>query len=142
MTTGESAGYFQMGGEGEPDPSFPHVFTTAEDIPFVELSPGLRFRPVFGRSLLFNYVYFDPHTQAPVHNHPEEQMGTVLEGELEFEVAGEKRLMRPGDVWVIPPYVPHGARTFDSACVAIDLFSPPRSGFREMLERVQKDQGL
>jgi len=78
--------------------------------------------------------------QAPLHQHPEEQIGTVLEGECEFELNGVKRTIRPGDVYVIPPHVPHSARAYDKPCVALDIFSPPRSGFREMLERTRAAQ--
>lgn len=130
-----SAGYFSTQHGAQPDPDFPPQFVNRDDIPFVQLSPGIRFKPVFGKNILFNYVYFDPHTEAPMHQHPEEQVGTVLEGELEFEMRGEKRIIRPGEVWVAPANVLHAARTGDSPCVALDIFSPPRSGFREMLER-------
>ena len=59
----------------------------------------------------------------------------MLEGECEFELNGVKRTIRPGDVYVIPPNVPHSARAYDKPCVALDIFSPPRSGFREMLDK-------
>jgi quercetin dioxygenase-like cupin family protein len=130
--------YFWLGNATvEIDPSFPPVFTSTDEIPFVNLGKGIRFKPVFGRNLLVNFIYFEPHTEAPLHQHPEEQIGTILEGEYEFEMNGEKRMIRPGDVYVVPPNVPHGARTFDKPCVGLDIFSPPRSGFREMLERVK-----
>lgn len=134
-------GYFgPQDGAEQPDPSFPPIFTSADEVPFVPLSEGLRFKPVFGRNLLVNYVYFEPHAEAPLHQHPEEQIGIVLEGECEFELNGERRLIRPGDIYVVPPHVPHAARSYDARCVVLDIFSPPRSGFREMLERVQQSQ--
>ena len=134
----EEKGYFWLeNATTEIDPTFPPVFTGADEIPFVNLGEGIRFKPVFGHNILFNYVYFEPNSVAPMHQHPEEQIGTVLEGEYEFEMNGEKRMIRPGTVYVVPPNVPHTARTYDRGCVALDIFSPPRSGFREMLERVQ-----
>lgn len=137
----EERGYFQLDHTRlEPDPSFPPLFTTADAIPFVEVVPGVRFRPVFGRNMLFNFVYFEPHAVAPIHHHPEEQIGTMLEGEMEFELNGEKRMIRPGDVYVVPPHIPHSARTFDRAGIALDIFSPPRSGFRELMERAKSEQ--
>ena len=57
----------------------------------------------------FNYVYFEPHAVAPLHQHPEEQIGTVLEGQCVFALNGVKRTIGPGDVYVIPPK-PHSAR--------------------------------
>ncbi|MGH2411763.1 MAG: cupin domain-containing protein [Chloroflexota bacterium] len=133
--------YFQPLQEGAAtDPSFPPIFTSRDDIPYVNLGKGIRFKPIFGRNLLFNYVFFEPHTEAPLHAHPEEQIGTMLEGEYEFEMNGEKRMIRPGDVYVVPPNVPHAARTFERGCIAVDIFSPPRSGFQAMLDRVTGEQ--
>ena len=90
--------------------------------------PGLSFQPVLGERLMVNFVTFEPQTEAPVHWHDEEQISFVIDGEFEFEVAGEKRILRRGDAVVIPPNVPHGARTHDSSCVEIDVFHPPRRG--------------
>lgn len=93
-----------------------------------ELMPGLTFQPVLGAGVMVNFVTFQPHTEVPVHWHDEEQVTYVMDGEFEFEVAGEKRTMRRGDAVVIPPNVPHGARTHDSSCLEIDVFHPPRQG--------------
>jgi Cupin domain len=60
-------------------------------------------------------VDFQPHAVAPLHQHPEEQIGTMPEGECEFELNCVKRTIRPGDVYVIPPNVPHSARAYDKA---------------------------
>ena len=78
-----------------------------------------------------NFVSFAPHTVAPTHVHEEEQIVVVLEGEFEFQIDGESRTMRPGDVAVIPPWVPHGAQTRESSCIEVDMFTPPR---RTLLE--------
>jgi quercetin dioxygenase-like cupin family protein len=118
------------------DPEHPSLYRSIDDIPFVPLGDGLRFKPLFGKNLLVNYVYFDANTVAPVHQHAEEQIGTSIEGEFEFELNGVKQMIKPGIYYVVPPNVPHGARSFDKPCIALDIFSPPRSGFREMMDRV------
>jgi mannose-6-phosphate isomerase-like protein (cupin superfamily) len=56
----------------------------------------------------------------------------VIEGELEFELDGEVRLLRPGMVAVIPPNVPHGARTREFACLEYDVFNPPRQALLDL----------
>ncbi len=101
-------------------------FVTVADVQCVELVPGLEFRPVLGERTMVNFVTFAPHTEAPRHTHEEEQIVIVLEGELDFELDGDVRTVRPGDVVVIPPWVPHGARTQDSTCLEVDVFNPPR----------------
>jgi quercetin dioxygenase-like cupin family protein len=99
----------------------------------IEIVPGLRFQPVLGDRVMVNFVKFDPATEAPLHWHVEEQITFVLDGELEFEVAGEKHLLRRGQAVVIPPNVPHGARTHDSSCLEVDVFHPPRKGLLEAM---------
>ncbi len=112
-------------------PTAPGRFVDVGAIPPVEFVPGLEFRPVLGEKTMTNFVDFAPHTEAPVHVHEEEQIVVVLEGEFEFHIDGESRTLRPGDVAVIPPWVPHGAHTLESSCFEVDMFTPPR---RTLLE--------
>ncbi len=60
----------------------------------LEMVPGLTFQPVLGDALMVNFVSFEPHTEAPLHWHDEEQITYVMDGEFEFTVAGETRTMR------------------------------------------------
>lgn len=106
----------------------------------LEMVPGLSFQPILGNKLMVNFVTLEPNTEAPVHWHDEEQISIVIDGEFEFEVAGEKRLMRRGDAVVIPPNVPHGARTLDSNCLEIDVFHPPRRGLLEAMGVVETEE--
>jgi quercetin dioxygenase-like cupin family protein len=55
----------------------------------------------------------------------------VLDGEFEFDLDGDVRTMKKGDVAVIPPWVPHGARTNDTRCDEVDVFNPPRKTLLE-----------
>jgi quercetin dioxygenase-like cupin family protein len=112
-------------------PTAPGRYVEVAGVEPVEFVPGLEFRPVLGQNTLTNFVRFAPHTEAPVHVHEEEQIVIVLDGEFEFSIDGDVRTMRPGDVAVIPPWVPHGARTLDSGCTEVDVFTPPR---RSLLE--------
>lgn len=115
-------------------------FVTVAGIQPVELVPGLEFRPVLGEQTMVNVVRFAPHTEAPRHAHEEEQIVIMLEGELEFEVDGEVRTIRPGEVVVVPPWVPHGAHTEEGTCLEVDVFNPPR---RTLLEhaRAERERG-
>lgn len=51
----------------------------------------------------------------------------VVSSWLDFEIGGEVRWVLPGDLYHVPPGVPHGARTGDEPCVVVDVFSPPRA---------------
>ena len=110
-----------------------------DDIPLLNVVEGLGLKPVFGENIQLSFVYMEPNSVAPVHSHPEEQIGTMIEGEYEFELNGVKKMIRKGDVYVVPPNVPHGAVTYDKGCVALDIFSPPRTGYKKMMdEALQK----
>jgi quercetin dioxygenase-like cupin family protein len=101
-------------------------YVQIDSIPAAELLPGLLFRPVLGERMLANFVRFAPGVEAPRHVHEEEQLVIVLDGEINFDLDGDVRVMRKGDVVVVPPWVPHGAWTTETECIEIDVFSPPR----------------
>ena len=48
----------------------------------------------------------------------------MLEGELEMNIAGEGRLLKPGDVYIIPGNVEHWAKSGSSQARVLDIFSP------------------
>jgi quercetin dioxygenase-like cupin family protein len=128
--------YFRTNEEGGVDPDDrPRYLHVDRDLLGLNLEPGLILRPVFGRNLTLSFVSMDPHSVAPVHQHPQEQIGTVIDGSYEFELAGEKRVVRKGDVYVVPPNVPHGAVTHDEGCLVLDAFSPPREAFAQLMDQ-------
>ncbi len=99
----------------------------------VEFVPGLTFRPVVGERLMVNFVNYEPRTVAPLHAHAEEQVTFVIDGEFEFDLDGDVRLMRRGMAVVVPPFVPHGARTLGRTCFEVDVFGPPRQAMLDLI---------
>ncbi|MGH3318930.1 MAG: cupin domain-containing protein [Streptosporangiaceae bacterium] len=129
----ERDAYFAQDAAGTPEKE--GRFIEVDDLRSVSFTPGLDFRPILGDRVMANFVYFDEHTEAPTHVHDEEQVTVVLEGELEFDLGEERRVLRPGQAAVIPPWVRHGARTRSTRCVEIDIFAPPRAVLvRKLLE--------
>jgi quercetin dioxygenase-like cupin family protein len=112
----------------------PGRYVNVDAVTPVEFLPGLGFRPVLGQKAMTNFVTFEPDTTAPRHVHEEEQIVIVLDGEFTFDLDGDVRTMRKGDVAVVPPWVPHGAWTTDSHCVEVDVFAPPRSSLLKLAE--------
>ncbi len=139
MTDDVRQDYFRIEQEiDEATLDFQPAIGPRSDYPIYDIGDGIGFQPVWGGKLLLNWVHFAPNRFLPNHQHPEEQLGTIIEGEMELTVGGVTRIMRTGDVYVIPPNVPHSGRTFDSTCVALDIFSPPRSDFRELIARASQ----
>ena len=117
-------------------------FVQSDQLPINVVSDGVGLKPVFGTNLMLSFVYMKPHSEAKLHAHSEEQMGLVLEGEYEFELNGVRKMIGKGDVYIVPPNVPHGAYTYDKPCVALDIFAPPRTGYQEMIAAARKVMSL
>ena len=129
---GDAESHFTTQAQGEPagEGRYVHV----DDITPVEFLPGLGFRPVLGQRAMTNFVSFEPGAVAPRHVHEEEQIVIVLDGEFVFDLDGDERTMRKGDVAVIPAWVPHGAWTTDTHCLEVDVFCPPRQSLLKLAE--------
>ena len=109
-------------------------YVNVDSVTPVEFLPGLGFRPVLGQQAMTNFVTFEPGAVAPRHVHEEEQIVVVIEGEFTFDLDGDVRTMRKGDVAVVPSWVPHGAWATDTRCVEIDVFAPPRTSLLKLAE--------
>jgi quercetin dioxygenase-like cupin family protein len=116
------------------EPEGPGRYVNLDSMTPVEFAPGLGFRPVLGHRVLTNFVHFAPGAVAPRHVHSEEQIVIVVDGELEFDLDGDVRTLRKGDVAVVPAWVPHGAWTTDGHCDEIDVFSPPRQSLLDLAQ--------
>ncbi|HEX7377319.1 MAG TPA: cupin domain-containing protein, partial [Pirellulales bacterium] len=73
---------------------------------------------------------FEPHAVVEEHCHPHEQMGLMLEGEAEFIVGGESKIVGPGTMWRIPGGVKHKVIAGDRPVRALDVFHPIREDYR------------
>jgi len=96
----------------------------------IQVLPGLIRRTLAeGPSMMICEFIFDAHVTVPVHSHPHEQVGYIVEGRVEMSIDGKKTELLKGDTYVAPSNVPHGAYTLEPA-VIVDSFSPPREDYR------------
>ena len=129
---GDAASHFTTEPGGIP--AGPGRYVNVDALTPVEFLPGLGFRPVLGQKAMTNFVSFEPGAVAPRHVHEEEQIVVVLEGEFTFDLDGDVRVMRKGDVAVVPSWVPHGAWTTDTHCLEVDVLAPPRTSLLKLAE--------
>ncbi|MCC6858630.1 MAG: cupin domain-containing protein [Bryobacterales bacterium] len=62
---------------------------------------------------------------VPEHHHMHEQVTMVVEGRIRFTIAGESRVLGPGEVLQVTPGAPHSVEALADS-LAVDLFSPVR----------------
>lgn len=134
----DAASHFTTEALGEP--AGPGRYVNIDSVTSAEFVPGLTFRPVLGQRAMTNFVHFEPGAEAPRHVHEEEQIVIILDGEMTFDLDGDVRVMRKGDVAVIPAWVPHGAWTTDTTCLEVDVFSPPRRSLLALAESQQANE--
>jgi quercetin dioxygenase-like cupin family protein len=106
------------------------IWSSLDTMPSLSPIHGVTMSPLTGERLMMNFVRLEPGAVVPIHHHPHEQAGTVLEGTITLTVADETRHLTYGDAYLIPPNVPHGATTDERGCLVIDVFSPPREDYR------------
>lgn len=106
-------------------------FTTVENMTPLHLMEGVELRTFSGDNVMMSFVTFEPDGVVPEHEHPHEQMGTVMEGAFELVIDGDARVVRSGDAYLIPGGVRHSARGIGQRAVALDIFSPVRKDYRD-----------
>jgi quercetin dioxygenase-like cupin family protein len=99
------------------------------DAPARELFPGYRARLVHSDRMTFSYVDVDAGASFAEHDHPHEQVIHLLEGDFEVTVDGESRVMRAGEVAVVPPNARHRG-TAITRCRILDAFCPARDDYK------------
>lgn len=107
-------------------------FIDITKVPTVEPVPGCRMRTPFGKHLMLSYLEMDDGAEVPLHHHPHEQGGMLLRGTLQLTIGDETRTCNPGDMFMIPPNVPHRAVAVGGPAVVLDVFSPVREDYAEL----------
>ena len=84
----------------------------------------------YGENAMICQIIFAPGGDVPMHHHPNEQTGYVLEGTLKLTIGADLLELEPGETYVIPGNTPHAA-TADEPTVVLDIFSPPREDYKD-----------
>ncbi len=91
-----------------------------------------KMNPLFSRQVIHTaqmtvaQVWLGKGGVVPMHHHVNQQVTMLRSGSLLFETeAGERRILQPGDVLVIPPNLPHRFEALEDSA-ATDLFTPAR----------------
>lgn len=94
-----------------------------------EIFPGVRIHTTAGKHMMLSIVEFEAGAEVPPHQHPHEQMGLMLEGELTFTIDGRTQVVRQGQMWRIPGGVEHSVIAGSQPAKALDIFHPVREDY-------------
>ena len=101
-------------------------FASPRDLPEKRPSPGMIQRVIRAEAATIAITDLAAKTVVESHKHPMEQTGVVTKGSLVMVIAGEQRILTPGDTYRVPPNASHGARVFEEHCQVIDIWAPLR----------------
>ncbi len=105
------------------------VFIENDDVPWEQVDTGVRRKIMaYDDRLMVVKVEFKTGGIGSLHQHYHSQITHVESGVFEVQIDEQKKLLRPGDAFCIPPNVVHGA-VCKEAGVLIDVFSPMREDF-------------
>ena len=86
-----------------------------------EFRPGIWSKLESGSNLTMAFMEIAPNKEGTIHNHPFDQCGIVIEGEIEMSVGEEERLLRPMETYFIPARVKHNWKTTGLPAKILDI---------------------
>lgn len=98
-----------------------------------EIYPGFRAKFLHSERMTMGSWEIEAGMELPEHVHEHEQISLLLDGEIEFTMAGETRMLQAGDVVITPSNVVHSGKAITD-CKVIDVFSPVREDYRAAAE--------
>jgi quercetin dioxygenase-like cupin family protein len=96
-----------------------------EEVACEQMNPAFARRVIHGDRLTLAYLQLKKGGRVPMHSHEQEQICTVFQGRLRFEIGGREQIVGAGEVVQIPSGVPHQVEVLDD-CVCLDIFTPVR----------------
>jgi len=96
-----------------------------QDESIEELTPLIGRQVVHTETMTIARIHLGAGALVPSHEHPQEQVATVLVGSLRFVVGGEEQIVAAGESMFVPGGIPHEVEALEDSLV-LDVFSPVR----------------
>lgn len=93
------------------------------------LAPGLTGYYAHGETMTMGLVEIKAGSNLPAHQHPQEQITYVLEGQLNMTIDGKTCPLSAGMFYVIPSNITHSAIAITD-CKVMDVFHPVREDYK------------
>lgn len=94
-----------------------------DDQEFSEVRPGIFGATVHTPQLTATLYRYGAGSSWEEHQHPEDQITTVLEGAIDFVVAGESVHLTAGQLATLPGGTPHSASVPAAGAVTLNVFT-------------------
>ena len=110
------------------NPNLFGVVVNWDDIPSVQVRPGVRRRIYATDEILIAHHELEVGMQLNPHTHEDfDQLVHISSGRCNYYVAGEPHEMKAGDFLLVPRGAEHYVEPTEAPCINIDFFVPPRA---------------
>ena len=96
-------------------------FWDLETLRLDEFRPGIWSKMEAGTNLTMAFMEIAPNKEGSAHDHPFDQCGVVIEGEIEMSVSEERKLLKPMESYFIPAGAKHNWKTMSLAAKILDV---------------------
>jgi len=86
-----------------------------------EFRPGIFSKIESGKSLTMAVMEIAPGKEGAAHDHPFDQCGMVVEGEIEMSIGEEKKLLKAMETYFIPAGINHNWKTLGLKAKILDV---------------------
>lgn len=105
------------------------IFVLNDEVQYEQVGNGVKRKVMsYDERLMMVRVEFEKGSIGALHSHHHSQITHIESGSFEVEIGTEKKVLKTGDAYYIPPNVIHGVVCLEKG-VLIDMFSPMREDF-------------
>ena len=101
-----------------------------DELPMEAVTDMIARKVITGEKVMAGHIWLKKGCVVPQHQHEAEQYSMVFSGALKFIINGQSIVVGPGQMLVIPSWVPHEAVAIDET-YEMDVFSPIRYDWLE-----------
>ena len=83
--------------------------------------PGIFSKAEIGDGLIMAYMEIKAHQEDTGHEHPFDQCGIVVQGQIEMFIGDEHKILAENETYFIPAGIKHGWKTSDKLVRILDV---------------------
>jgi quercetin dioxygenase-like cupin family protein len=83
--------------------------------------PGIFSKAEIGDGLIMAYIEIEAHQEDTGHEHPADQCGIVVQGQIEMFIGDEHKILAENETYFIPASIKHGWKTSDQSARILDV---------------------
>ena len=83
--------------------------------------PGIFSKAEIGDGLIMAFMEIEAHQEDTGHEHPFDQCGIVVQGQIEMFIADERKILAENEAYFAPAGMKHGWKTSDEPARILDV---------------------